>query len=110
MSWFSTARRQATRSSDCNGELGRLASPPNDRCAILPVVGKAVDVHQLSRDERLELIEQLWDSLSDEERDSLPLTAEQEKELDRRLDALEKEGPVGLSTDELRDQIRRRQS
>ncbi|HVV49652.1 MAG TPA: addiction module protein [Polyangia bacterium] len=71
---------------------------------------KAIDVRQLSRDERLELIEQLWDSLSDEERDSLPLTADQEQELDRRLDALEKEGPVGLSPDELREQVRRRSS
>jgi putative addiction module component (TIGR02574 family) len=73
-------------------------------------MGKAIDVRQLSRDERLELIEQLWDSLSDEERDSLPLTTEQEQELDRRLDALEKEGPVGLSPDELREQVRRRSS
>ncbi len=73
-------------------------------------MGKAIDVNQLSRDERLELIEQLWDSLSDQERDSLPLTAEQDAELDRRLDALEKDGPVGLSADELRQQVRRRQS
>jgi putative addiction module component (TIGR02574 family) len=73
-------------------------------------MGKAIDVNQLSRDERLELIEQLWDSLSDEERDSLPLTAEQDAELDRRLDALEKDGPVGVSADELRQQVRRRQS
>jgi putative addiction module component (TIGR02574 family) len=71
-------------------------------------MGKAIDVRQFSRDERLELIEQLWDSLTDEERDSLPLTAEQEQELDQRLDALEKEGPVGLSPDELREQVRRR--
>jgi len=73
-------------------------------------MGKAIDVKQLSRDERLELIEQLWDSLSDQERDSLPLTAEQDEELDTRLDALEKDGPVGLSADELREQVRRRQS
>jgi len=73
-------------------------------------MGKAIDVRQLSRDERLDLIEQLWDSLSDEERDSVPLTAEQEQELDRRLDALEKEGPVGISPDELREQVRRRSS
>jgi putative addiction module component (TIGR02574 family) len=74
---------------------------------MLASTGKATDVQQLSRDERLELIEQVWDSLSDEERGSLPLTAEQEQELDRRLDALDKEGPVGLSPDELRSQIRK---
>ena len=73
-------------------------------------MGKAIDVGQLSRDERLDLIEQLWDSLSDEERDSLPLTAEQEQELDRRLDAAEREGPVGISSDELRRTIRSRSS
>src|SRR5206468_200767 len=67
------------------------ASPHNRRCGILMFMGKAIDVNQLSRDERLELIEQLWDSLSDQERDSLRLTAEQDAELDRRLDALEKD-------------------
>jgi putative addiction module component (TIGR02574 family) len=71
-------------------------------------MGKAIDVLQLSRDERLDLIEQLWESLSDEERDSLPLTSEQEQELDRRLDALDREGPVGISSDELRRRIRSR--
>jgi putative addiction module component (TIGR02574 family) len=71
-------------------------------------MGKAIDVGQLSREERLDLIEQLWDSLSDDERDSLPLTAEQERELDRRLDAADKAGPVGISAEELRKQIRRR--
>ena len=95
-----------------NGKtLAVLASSPwKGRCGILPCVGKAIDVQQLSREERLELIEQLWDSLSDEERDSLPLTAEQEQELDRRLDTLEREGPVGVSPDELREQVRRRPS
>jgi putative addiction module component (TIGR02574 family) len=67
-------------------------------------------VKQLSKDERLDLIEQLWDSLSDEERDSLPLAADQEEELDRRLDALDREGPVGISADDLRSQIRGRSS
>jgi len=71
-------------------------------------MAKAIDVGRLSTDERLDLIEQLWDSLSDEERDSLPLTAEQEKELDRRLDAVESQGPVGISPDELRKRTRSR--
>jgi putative addiction module component (TIGR02574 family) len=71
-------------------------------------MGKAIDVGQLSKDERLDLIEELWDSLDDEERDSLPLSAEQERELDARLDSVEREGPGGISSDELRRQIRRR--
>ena len=73
-------------------------------------MGNAIDVRQLSTDQRLDLIEQLWESLSDEERDSLPLTVEQERELDRRLDALEREGSVGISSDELRKQVRGRSS
>ena len=71
-------------------------------------MGKAIDVQQLSRDERLELIEQLWDSLSDEERDSVPLTGEQAQELDRRLDAAERDGAAGITPDELRRRIRNR--
>jgi putative addiction module component (TIGR02574 family) len=69
-------------------------------------MGKAIDVQRLSLDERLDLIEQLWDSLSEEERDSLPLTADQEQELDRRIDALEKDGAAGVSPDELRQRLR----
>jgi putative addiction module component (TIGR02574 family) len=70
----------------------------------------AIDIGRLSLDERLALIEELWESLSDEERDSLPLTREQQDELDRRLNDLEREGPVGLSPDELRDQLKRQSS
>lgn len=61
----------------------------------------AIDIAQLSRKQRLELIEELWDSLDEEERDALPLTREQEAELDRRQGALEKEGAVGLSPEEV---------
>jgi putative addiction module component (TIGR02574 family) len=77
---------------------------------ILLAMGTAINVKQLSKDGRLDLIERLWDSLSDEELDSLPLAADQEEALDRRQDALEKEGPVGISSDELRKQIRGRSS
>ena len=73
-------------------------------------MGTAINVKQLSKDERLDLIEQLWGSLSDEERDSLPLAADQEVALDRRLDALDREGPMGLSPEEMRKQIRGRSS
>jgi putative addiction module component (TIGR02574 family) len=77
---------------------------------MLRSMGNAIDVGQLSRDERPDPIEQLWDSLSEKERESLPLTAEREQELDRRLDAVEREGPVGISPDELHRQVRSRSS
>jgi len=56
---------------------------------------KTIDISSLSPDERLELLEQLWDSLSSTPR-AIPLTDAQREELDRRLDDLEREGPVGI--------------
>ena len=70
----------------------------------------AFDIGTLTTEERLQLIEELWESIGPEERERLPLTAEQQEELDRRLDALEREGPVGISSDELFDRIRKRSS
>lgn len=56
----------------------------------------AVDVKALSREEQLELLDELWETL-ERVPDALPLTDEQRRDLDERLDALEREGPVGLS-------------
>jgi putative addiction module component (TIGR02574 family) len=67
----------------------------------------AVDVGLLSDDERLELLDRLWESLGRDPR-ALPLSAGQRAELDRRLDDLEKEGPVGIPWDEVVAQIRAR--
>jgi putative addiction module component (TIGR02574 family) len=53
----------------------------------------AMDIEQFTPGERLALIERLWDSLSE---DDVPLTDAQREELDRRLDALDREGPVGI--------------
>jgi putative addiction module component (TIGR02574 family) len=62
----------------------------------------ALDIEQLTPEERLELIERLWDSLSDEE---VPLTDSQRQELDHRLDALDREGPVGIPWEQVRDEL-----
>ena len=69
----------------------------------------ALDLEKLTRDERLELLEELWESLNGEA-DQLPLTEKQEAELDRRLDVLDREGPVGISPEELRERIRNHSS
>lgn len=53
----------------------------------------AVDIEQLTPEERLDLIERLWDSLADDE---VPLTDAQRQELDHRLDALDREGSIGV--------------
>lgn len=61
-----------------------------------------IDIAKLSPEERLE---QLWDSLSPE---AVPMTDAQTEELDRRLDDLDREGPVGIPWDEVLDRIRSR--
>lgn len=71
-------------------------------------MGKAaVDINQLSRDEQLELLDQLWQGLG---RDPgiLPLTQAHRQELDRRLDDLEEDEPVGIAWNDLVEQIRAR--
>ena len=66
-----------------------------------------IDITKLSPQERLELLEQLWESLS-EIPDAVPMTDAQREELDRRLDELDREGPVGIPWDEVLDRIRSR--
>ena len=68
-----------------------------------------LDIERLSPDERLELMEQLWDSLR-KEPSYVPLTEAQENELDRRLDDLEADiqsgVPLGIPWDEVLRRIR----
>lgn len=56
----------------------------------------ALDLTQLTLEEKLELIDELWSSLTPDE---LPLKVEQRRELHRRLDHLDEEGPEGVSWD-----------
>ena len=58
----------------------------------------AINIDELSADERLRLLERLWDSLSDED---VPLTPAQRAELDRRLDELDRDGPTGIPWEEV---------
>jgi putative addiction module component (TIGR02574 family) len=67
----------------------------------------AVDITRLSRDEQLDLLDRLWETLG-RDPEALPLTAAQREELDRRLDELEAEGPTGLSWEEVVDRVRAR--
>ncbi len=67
----------------------------------------AVNIDELSPEERLRLIEELWDSLS-ETPGAVPLTDAQREELDRRLDDLERSGPEGIPWEEVFQQIRAR--
>ena len=59
-----------------------------------------IDIDALTREERLELLERLWDSLASSP-ESIPLSDSQREELDRRLDQLDREGPVGIPANEV---------
>jgi putative addiction module component (TIGR02574 family) len=66
-----------------------------------------INVDDLNPEERLRMIEELWDSLSDQP-ESVPLTPAQRQELDLRLDDLERSGPEGIPWEEVVEQIRTR--
>ena len=53
-----------------------------------------INVSELSPEERLELIEELWDSLSGRP-DALALTDAQREELDRRIDEMDRDETLG---------------
>ncbi len=65
-----------------------------------------IDIQALSPAQRLELIELLWDSLSSTP-EAIPFTDAQRAELDRRLDELDREGPVGIPAEEVLNRLDR---
>ena len=71
----------------------------------------SVRIESLSKDERLDLLERLWESLSQTPGD-VPVTPAQQAELDRRSDALDRdiaEGrSLGVPWDEVMRQLRAR--
>jgi putative addiction module component (TIGR02574 family) len=69
----------------------------------------AIDIETLSPEERLKLLEELWDSLSSSP-DAVPLTEPQREELDRRLDELDREGPDGIPWEEVQRRISSRRT
>jgi putative addiction module component (TIGR02574 family) len=64
-----------------------------------------IDVAKLSPEERLQLIDEIWDSLSADPA-SIPVTYAQREELDRRLDDLDRDGPAGIPWDEVLARLR----
>jgi putative addiction module component (TIGR02574 family) len=66
-----------------------------------------LNIEDMSTEEQLRLLEELWNSLS-QRPGAIPLTPEQREELDRRLDDLEREGPVGIPWEEILRRIRSR--
>ncbi len=62
---------------------------------------------QLPLEERIKLVEDLWDSIATEQQ-VLPLTIEQKAELDHRLDAYEIDKNLGRLATEAVAEIRRK--
>ncbi len=67
----------------------------------------SASLRKLPLDERIRLVEDLWDSIASDQ-DALPLTPEQQAELDRRLDAYEADGDPGRPVMDVIAEIRKR--
>jgi putative addiction module component (TIGR02574 family) len=62
---------------------------------------------QLPVDERIRLVEDLWDSIAVDQ-SAIPLSSEQMEELDRRLDAYEADSTPGKPAKEVISKLRSR--
>lgn len=65
------------------------------------------ELFKLSAAERLELVEELWDSIAEED-EVLALTDEQREDLERRLAEADADPTGGLPWEEVRERIRHR--
>ena len=66
------------------------------------------ELFKLSTAEKLELVEELWDSIPEED-EALQLTPEQREDLDRRLAEADADRDGGVPWEEARERIRQRQ-
>jgi putative addiction module component (TIGR02574 family) len=62
---------------------------------------------KLPIEDRIRLVEDIWDSIADEQ-SALELTDAQRIELDKRLDVFEKDGEIGREASEVIAEIRSR--
>ena len=67
----------------------------------------AIEIDKLGVDERLDLIEAIWDSLSDDP-DQIPVPDSHKAELDKRLDRIDDGDDTGIPWDEVLNRIRNR--
>jgi putative addiction module component (TIGR02574 family) len=61
-------------------------------------------IDQMSADDRLRLIGEIWDSLSPSERGAIPES--HREEIDRRLAAADKDPTAALAWEEVRERLR----
>ena len=67
---------------------------------------QTAEIFELPVAERLALVEDIWDSIAADSKD-LVITDELRQELDRRLEAYEKDPDAGVPWDELEDRLAR---
>lgn len=67
----------------------------------------AITFDHLTPEERFELLDRLWDSLT-ETPERIPLSDAQREELDRRLDDFNRDPSTGIPWDEVRKRIQSR--
>lgn len=66
---------------------------------------KAADILDLSLEERIQMVEDIWDSIAAVP-EAVPLSEEQKRELDRRLEAYHRNPDAGSPWIEVRERIR----
>jgi len=69
----------------------------------------AIEINDLNVEERLELIESLWESLV-EDPSKIPVTDAQKRMLDERLDEIDAGDDAGIPWEELKARIKKRLS
>ena len=62
-------------------------------------------IHEVPLDERIRLVEDIWDSIADEQ-EALRISDEQRRELDKRLEAYRLSNDPGVSALEAIERIR----
>ena len=65
----------------------------------------AKDLHSMTSEEKLRLLEELWEELS-QNPNSIPLTKAQQEELDRRIDELDRGDTEGIPWDDVLARLR----
>jgi putative addiction module component (TIGR02574 family) len=69
----------------------------------------AIDYHALSVSERIQLVEDIWDSIALDAPDVFPLSAAQKAELDRRVLAHQTDPSSAISWEDVRAKLFQRQ-
>ena len=75
------------------------------KCQTQVMARPEIDINKLTPEERLDLIEELWDSLSTHPA-KIPLTEAQAKELDRRVAEMDEDDSLGIPWETVLAQIR----